>query len=219
LAWLLAGGVAAAGTPVLPVAAPAAAATAPVDWQQHAASAEVQQVAGWVARSADNGGRPYLIVDKVNARVFVFDAVGSLRGADAALLGLARGDGSAAGIGEQNLSAMRRHDRTTPAGRFIASLDHDVHGKEVLLIDYAASIALHAVVKGLPAERRAQRLESATAQDNRISFGCINVPEAFYEKVVSPAFRNTLGVVYILPEMSSAKLLFEPAVAKATRVN
>jgi hypothetical protein len=75
------------------------------------------------------------------------------------------------------------------------------------------------VVKGLPAERRAQRLESATAQDNRISFGCINVPEAFYEKVVSPAFRNTLGVVYILPEMSSAKLLFEPAVAKATRVN
>ena len=82
------------------------------------------------------------------------------------------------------------------------------------MIDYAASIALHPVVKGQPAEHRAERLNSPTSDDNRISFGCINVPVNFYAKVVSPAFIKTNGVVYILPEMGSAK-----AAAKATRAN
>jgi hypothetical protein len=106
------------------------------------------------------------------------------------------------------MSAIRPRDRITPAGRFLASLDHDVHGNEILLFDYADSIALHAVVKGTPQERRAQRLESATSQDNRISFGCINVPLQFYEKVVSPAFAHTAGLVYILPETSGAIEMF-----------
>ncbi|MBC7655886.1 MAG: L,D-transpeptidase, partial [Frankiaceae bacterium] len=79
----------------------------------------------------------------------------------------------------------------------------------ILLIDYDASIALHPVVKGQPIERRAERLQSPTAQDNRISFGCINVPLAFYQSVVSPVFGKTNGVVYILPEASSAQGWFE----------
>jgi hypothetical protein len=151
---------------------------------------------------------PYLIVDKVNAEVFVFDGHGRFQGADAALLGMARGDRSVAGIGDRKMSAIRPADRTTPAGRFKASLDRDMHGQEVLVIDYAASISLHAVVKGTPAERRAQRLESATSEDNRISYGCINVPLKFYNKIVSPAFAHTFGIVYILPEMSPASEFF-----------
>jgi hypothetical protein len=187
--------------------APAAPA-ASVDFKQQSASPEVQRVASWVSDSRDNHGMPYAIIDKANATVFVFDARGRLLGADAALLGMAKGDRSVAGIGDRKMSAIRPEERTTPAGRFKASLDHDVHGHEILVIDYAASISLHAVVKGTPLERRAKRLASATSDNNRISFGCINVPLKFYKTVVSPTFTHTFGIVYILPETSAASEFF-----------
>jgi hypothetical protein len=172
------------------------------------ASTEARHVARWVQHSGDNGNRPYLIIDKVNATVFAFTAAGKLLDARPALLGIARGDGTAKGIGDRSLASIRIGDRTTPAGRFIASLDRDPKGAEVLWIDYAAAIALHAVVKGQPAEHRAQRLLSASTQDNRISFGCINVPVEFYENTVSPLFTGTDGLVYILPETSAAQAMF-----------
>lgn len=172
------------------------------------ASDEARHVARWVLHSGDNGNRPYLIIDKVNATVFAFTSKGKLLEAKPALLGIARGDGTAKGIGAQSLASIRVADRTTPAGRFIASLDRDPKGQEVLWIDYDSAVALHAVAKGQPAERRAQRLESASAQDNRISFGCINVPTDFYDKVVSTLFTGTDGLVYILPETSKAQALF-----------
>ncbi len=198
------------------VASNAVPATAPAvaqhigraDFQQQSASPEVKHVADWVLASGDNGGMPYLIVDKVNAKVFVFDARGRLQGAEPALLGMEQGDGTAAGIGDQKLSAIRPEDRTTPAGRFVASLDRDLQGQSILWIDYASALALHRVVKGKPAERRAQRLESATPEDNRISYGCINVPVNFFEKVVAPVFSKTNGIVYILPETGPARALF-----------
>ena len=64
------------------------------------ASADVRYVADWVAASGDNAGMPYIIIDKVNARVFVLDAGGHLQGAAPALLSMVAGDGSVAGIGE-----------------------------------------------------------------------------------------------------------------------
>ncbi|MHB8912726.1 MAG: L,D-transpeptidase [Lysobacter sp.] len=178
------------------------------DFQQESASSEVKHVANWAVDSADNRGLPYVIVDKVNAKVFVFDAGGHLQGAEPALLGMVRGDRSAEGIGDQKLSAIRPENRTTPAGRFVASLDRDLQGQSILWIDYASALALHRVIKGKPSERRAERLQSATSQDNRISYGCINVPVKFFENVVSPAFTNTNGVVYILPETGTPREMF-----------
>jgi hypothetical protein len=187
-------------------AAPAVQASIPgdVDFKMESASPQVRHVAQWVITSGDNHGMPYLIVDKINARVFMFDTGGHIKGDAAALLGMAKGDRSVAGIGDRKMSGIRPQDRITPAGRFLASLDHDIHGKEILLIDYAASIALHPVVKGTPQERRAARLQSTTSDDNRISFGCINVPAKFYATVVSPAFTHTSGLVYILSETGKA---------------
>ncbi len=176
--------------------------------QQASASPEVQYVAQWVAESGDNAGMPYIIIDKVNAKVFVLDVHGHLQGTAPALLGMVPGDGVAAGIADQKLSSVRPQDRITPAGRFVSSLGPDLHGKDILWVDYDNAIALHRVVKGTPVERRAQRLASATADDNRISYGCINVPVKFYETVVNPAFTHNSGVVYILPEMSPARDMF-----------
>ncbi len=188
--------------------APGQSSASMVDFQQESASSEVRYVAGWIINSGDNRGMPYAIIDKVNAKVFVFDTGGNLQGAAPALLGMARGDNSVPGIGERKLSTIRPEERSTPAGRFVSSLSSDASGKQILVIDYAASISLHPVVEGAPSERRARRLESATPQDNRISYGCINVPVKFYQKVISPAFTKTNGLVYILPETSRASDMF-----------
>ena len=175
---------------------------------QEAFSPESQKLADWVVDSADNGKLPFMIVDKVQARVFVFDAQGQIRGAAAALLGLAVGDDSVPGIGQRKLSSIRPEERTTAAGRFVASLDRDVHGHEILWVDYDSALSLHRVVTTQPKERRAERLASPSPLDNRVSYGCINVPVKFYENVVSPSFTGTYGIVYILPETRSAREVF-----------
>lgn len=171
-------------------------------------SREARHVADWVVDSGDNGGMPFVVVDKVQARVFVFDARGQLRGAASALLGLAIGDEAVPGIGQRKLSSIRPEERTTSAGRFVATQDRNLQGKEILWVDYESAISLHPVITSNATERRAQRLDSSSPQDNRISYGCINVPALFYKNVVSPAFRGTDGIVYVLPETRSAREVF-----------
>jgi len=194
--------------PALPMHPIASVQTTPIGFNGQATSSQIQRAARWIIVSGDNAGLPYVLIDKVNAHVYVFDAAGQIKGTAAALLGMSRGDRSTQGTGDLKIAAILPHDRITPAGRFLASLSRDIHGGEILLIDYAASIALHPMVKGTPVERRAQRLKSTTAQDNRISYGCINVPATFYQTVVSPTFAHSNGVVYILPEMGAARDLF-----------
>ena len=175
---------------------------------QERPSPEASYIANWIVHSGDNQSMPFMIVDKVHAKVLMFDANGRLQGAAPALLGLARGDDSVPGIGDREMSSILPEERTTAAGRFVVSLDRDKDGQEFLWIDYSTALSLHRVVKGTPSEQRAQRLQSASPKDNRISYGCINVTVNFYDKVVSPAFTGTNGIVYILPETRTAQEVF-----------
>lgn len=175
------------------------------DFDQASASREARHVADWVVDSGDNLNKPFVIVDKREARVFVFDAKGKLRGKSSALLGLAIGDHSVPGIGDKKLSDIRPEERTTPAGRFVANLDKNLKGQEMLWVDYDTAISMHPVVAGHPRERRAERLASLLPAERRISYGCINIPASFYKGVVSPAFAGTDGIVYVLPEVRSVK--------------
>lgn len=165
-------------------------------------------LARWVVASGDNGGRPFLIVDKLGAEVFVFDAQGALQGSAPVLVGLARGDDSAPGVGDLPLAAIRPDERTTPAGRFEARFG-EAHGHHrVLWVDWADEIALHPVITANPKERRLQRLRSPSPEDHRITFGCINVPSAFYRNVVLKAFAGGDGIVYILPDTRPVEEVF-----------
>jgi hypothetical protein len=171
------------------------------------------EVADWVIASSDNRGLPFAVVDKVAAEVFVFDAEGLLKGAAPALVGSAIGDDSTPGVGDRELSDIAPEERTTPAGRFMAAYGPSAEGKDVLWVDYATAISMHEVINSNRAERRPQRLASSTPDDNRITFGCINVPIPFYRKVVRPAFEPGGGVVYVLPEAKSLSEVlpaFEP---------
>lgn len=172
------------------------------------ASQEARYVADWVVDSGDNRGMPFAIVDKTDAKVFVFYTDGRLRGAAPVLLGLARGDDAVPGIGDRKLSSIRREERTTPAGRFVAVLDRNLRGEDILWVDYDAAISMHRVHTNKPEERRSQRLATPTPLDNRISYGCINVPAKFYDNVVRPAFTGTNGIAYVLPETRSAREVF-----------
>jgi hypothetical protein len=171
------------------------------------ASSDVRDVANWVTASRDNRGLPFLIVDKIAAKVFLFDRRGTLTGAAPALLGIGRGDRSVPGIGQRKLATITPAERTTPAGRFQASLGRDFE-QDILWVDYDAALSLHRVIVGNPKDRRAARLASPTPLDNRISFGCINVPAAFYDTLVAPAFTGTIGIVYILPETQPLRAVF-----------
>ena len=172
------------------------------------ASQQARHVADWVVDSGDHQSMSFVIVDKTEAQVFVFNADGVLRGAAAALVGLAVGDDAVPGIGTRKLSSIRPDERTTPAGRFVASLDRNLHGGEILWVDYDTAISLHPVVTNNASERRAERLATPSPLDNRISYGCINVPADFFQRVVHPAFKGAYGVVYVLPETRSAQSVF-----------
>jgi type II secretory pathway component PulM len=185
-----------------------AARPAPAAASAQAPPEAVTQMADWVIASGDSGDLPFVIIDKVAAKVFVFRGDGQLRGAAPALVGSARGDNSSPGVGDREMSAIPLNERTTPAGRFVASFGSAREKQRVLWVDYATAIALHPVVTANPKERRLQRLKSRTPRDNHITHGCINVSAAFYEKVVRPAFARTSGIVYVLPEKSPMEEVF-----------
>lgn len=174
----------------------------------NAISVSALNVANWVIHSGDNGGMPFMIIDKAQAKVMMFDAQGNLNGFSSALLGKAVGDDSVPGIGERKLSSILPEERTTPAGRFVASLGYNLAGEQILWVDYESAISLHRVVTGNAKERRAERLSSDSIDDKRISYGCINVPVSFFEDIVVPAFSNTSGVVYTLPETKDNQAVF-----------
>ena len=164
------------------------------------ASAAGLQLANWVTASRDNGERPFIVIDKVGAEVLLFDGEGRLLGATPALVGVARGDDSTPGIGDRELSSMGPAERTTPAGRFVARIGPAKGYQQVLWVDFATSVALHPVIANNGKERRLQRLRSPSPEDNRITYGCINVPAKFFNDLVQPQFADGGGLVYILPD-------------------
>ena len=170
---------------------------------------EVVELAGWVRITGDNQRLPFVIIDKKRARVYVFGPQGQLRGWTPALLGLARGDHSVPGIGERPMASIRPEERTTPAGRFAAEVGRNFQGEDIVWVDYDAAVSLHRVRTHNPAERRLERLASPVVSEHRISYGCINVPHAFFDNVVSPAFAvRGRGIVYILPETQTLSAVF-----------
>lgn len=179
----------------------AAAATAPL-------SEDARELVAAVRATQDHGTRPFAVIDKRLARLWIFDARARVVASAPVLLGLAAGDDSVPGIGERPLAQIRPEERTTPAGRFELEPGRNTRGDAILWVDYDAAVSMHRVRPTVAAERRLERLATPTPADNRISFGCINVPARFYETVVWPTFSRRPGVVYVLPERGQASDAF-----------
>ena len=178
------------------------------DFRGEEPSRDARHVANWVVHTANAKNHAFVIIDKKDARVYVFSPDGKLKDSAPALLGSARGDDSFPGIGEKPLAQIQPFEKTTPAGRFIAEPGHNTNNEDIIWVDYDAAVSMHRIRPTNEKERRLERLASLTVEDNRISFGCVNLPVTFYERVLSPAVQQFGAVVYVLPEVKTPEQVF-----------
>lgn len=174
---------------------------------------EVRTVADWVVQTRDNRGMNFVILDKKNTHVFVFDREGRLQGDSPVLIGALRGDDTIDTVRGKKIADVLPEERTTPAGRFVAEPGRNTLDEDVVWVDYDAAVSMHRVRATEPKERRLERLATPTTEDNRISYGCINVPVAFFEGTLKPAFEAQYGVVYVMPEIKAPQEVFAAAFA------
>lgn len=168
-----------------------------------AASSDATLTADWIVSTNDNKGMSFLVADKVNGAVFIFDGEGNLIRKASALFGMNVGD---------KMPIEAEAERITPSGRFEAKTDTDVEYYGTTVDFYETddnALAIHKVYLEEPAERRQQRLDSKTPADNRISYGCINVDERIFNRDIAPAFADG-GIVYVLPETKAGREGFAP---------
>ena len=177
------------------------------DFGKVEASSDVVHVANWVSHTRNNQKKAFVLIDKKQARLYVFDQQGKLKSHTAVLLGKAVGDHSAPGIGNKPLSQIKEEEKTTPAGRFLARPGKNHRGEDIIWIDYDAAVSMHRL-RQVGNERRAERLATADIGDNRISSGCVNVPHNFYNSVLKPTVMKQGAMVYVLPETKTPQQQF-----------
>ncbi len=182
-----------------------------------ASDAAVQGFAAQVMRSGDAAGMAFAVLDKPSATVTVFDAKGQLQARTPVLLGQAVGDVAPADIGTRPLSKVKLNEKVTSAGRFVTEAGRNHTGEDIVWLDYGQALSMHRV-RNVKGENRTQRLSTPTVADNRISFGCVNMPPSFYERYIDPMFGKQKGVVYVLPETQPVASMFPFAQGDSTAV-
>ena len=176
------------------------------DFAAETASVDARRLANWVADSRDNGTHWFVVLDKREARVFLFDRDGHLQNAVPTVIGSAIGDDTAPGVGDKPLGDLLPQERTTPAGRFVAEVgETSSRHEDVVWVDYDAAVSMHRIIK---VPERLKAIETPGPEDNRLSNGCINLPDAFYENALRPAVDRQGVVVYILPETRALNQTF-----------
>lgn len=178
------------------------------DFGGEVVSPEVRHVADWAVHSGDHQNQAFIIVDKVNAKAVVFDAEGRLVRTTPILIGMGRGDIFPAGMGDVDMYTFKPSERITPAGRYVAEEGLNTANEIVLWVDYDNGIALHKMPTRKTKQRRHERMFSPDPAQHRITYGCINVPPAFYDDVVRPHFRSRGGIVYVLPDSTPVQSVF-----------
>lgn len=162
-----------------------------------------------INETSDNGGRPFIIADKKAGKLYLMNADGKVVDTAPALFGRDTSDAArtdrATGAGKYDLTYNR--DQRLPSGYegSVQSFDTGTNGE---------TFAIHRVID-VKGENRSGRLASATARDNRITHGCINVPAEFYNKHLD----GELGaVLYVLPETANWQgNLYQPTQRQAAQ--
>ena len=170
-------------------------------------SADARHVADWVADSRDNANRPFFIVDKKFTAVHAFDAEARRIASTPVLLGAAAGDDCVPGIGSRPIEKVRRRNEPRrPAGSWASGAS--THGAKTwcgsTMTPPSRCIGCGPGTARTPPGAPGH----ADIDDNRISYGCINVPVAFYETYIRPVFAAQRAVVYVLPETKPVAQVF-----------
>jgi hypothetical protein len=178
------------------------------DFRGETVSAEVRNIADWAVHSGDHHSLPFIIVDKVNAKAVAFDRYGMLIASTPVLIGMGVGDKFAPGVLQMDMYQTKPSQRITPAGRFFAEEGRNIQREVVLWVDYDAGIAIHKMPTKRTPQQRAERMVAPDPAEHRITYGCINVPAGFYDRAVRSHFRAKGGFVYVLPDSTPLKSVF-----------
>ena len=166
-------------------------------------SQEASNTINWVKATHDNNGKVFVVADKNEGKIHVVDSNGKVLDTQNAIFGRNKSNDNVA--------------NSTPSGRFklqkaltTKASDKRVFGDDVLTLTDTVTgnnvtkkdggvIAMHRVWNK---PERVKAINSATASDNYMSAGCINVPTAFYNSAVD----NLDGaMVYILDNKDAPK--------------
>ena len=166
-------------------------------------SQEASNTINWVKATHDNNGKVFVVADKNEGKIHVVDSNGKVLDTQNAIFGRNKSNDNVA--------------NSTPSGRFklqkaltTKASDKHVFGDDVLTLTDTVTgnnvtkkdggvIAMHRLWNK---PERVKAINSATAGDNYMSAGCINVPTAFYNSAVD----NLDGaMVYILDNKDAPK--------------
>ena len=138
--------------------------------------------------SAKKTGKHFILLDKPSSAFYVVDNNGKILLHSSALHGFSRGDVLPQGV--ISLDDMTDAQKVTPAGifqlKYTPKESMDIGSQSLYSLGRLdlvgaktgnAVIAVHQVYKGTPTEKRIERLETPSPEDNNISYGCINVPD------------------------------------------
>lgn len=166
-------------------------------------SQEASNTINWVKATHDNNGKVFVVADKNEGKIYVVDSNGKVLDTQNAIFGRNKSNDNVA--------------NSTPSGRFklqkaltTKASDKRVFGDDVLTLTDTVTgnnvtkkdggvIAMHRLWNK---PERVKAINSATASDNYMSAGCINVPTAFYNSAVDSLDG---AMVYILDNKDAPK--------------
>lgn len=166
-------------------------------------SQEASNTINWVKASHDNNGKVFVVADKNEGKIHIVDNNGKVLDTQNAIFGRNKSNDNVA--------------NSTPSGRFklqkaltTKAADKRVFGDDVLTLTDTVTgnnitksdggvIAMHRLWNK---PERVKAINSATASDNYMSAGCINVPTAFYNSAVDSLDG---AMVYILDNKDAPK--------------
>lgn len=166
-------------------------------------SQEASNTINWVKATHDNNGKVFVVADKNEGKIHVVDSNGKVLDTQNAIFGRNKSNDNVANSTPSGRFKLQKALTTKAAdkkifGSDVLTLTDTVTGKDITKKD-GGVIAMHRLWNK---PERVKAINSATASDNYMSAGCINVPTAFYNSAVD----NLDGaMVYILDNKDSPK--------------
>lgn len=166
-------------------------------------SQEASNTINWVKATHDNNGKVFVVADKNEGKIHVVDSNGKVLDTQNAIFGRNKSNDNIANSTPSGRFKLQKALTTKAAdkkifGSDVLTLTDTVTGKDITKKD-GGVIAMHRLWNK---PERVKAINSATASDNYMSAGCINVPTAFYNSAVD----NLDGaMVYILDNKDAPK--------------
>ena len=142
----------------------------------------------------------YVIVDKPSATLSIIGADKKLIGQMPVLLGQTRGETPNMSDPESDTAVQA----TTPAGKYTllrlaGEEDLITYKGKVFSLCGSDALALH-ITYPPEKEKRTEALNTPTSEDNRMSWGCINIDEKMWAKYIEGKIKDRGAYVFITPD-------------------